>query len=94
VSEREFSEEERAEYAEQGIALPDGSYPMPDCDAVRDAIDAYGRAPESHREDLEALIRKQNEELQCGYRLEELGAGHEAHHEEHQEEEHGGEHEE
>jgi len=93
VSEREFTEEERAEYAENGQALPDGSYPMPDCDAVKRAIESYGRAPESHREDLAALIRKRNEELQCGYRLEELADPLAEHHEEHQEEEHDGEHE-
>jgi len=72
MTSREFSEEQRAEYARQGHALPDGSYPMPDCDAVRRAIDSYGRAPESHRKPLAALIRKRNDELGCGHHLEEL----------------------
>jgi hypothetical protein len=93
VSEREFTEEERTEYAQSGAALPDGSYPMPDCDAVGQAIEAYGRAPESHREDLAALIRKRNEELECGHDLGKLAAPGE-HREEHQEEGGGnGEHE-
>lgn len=72
MSEREFSEEERARLAEQGHALPDGSFPMPDCDAVRRAIDSYGRAPESHRPALRRLIRKENEERHCGHHLDRL----------------------
>jgi hypothetical protein len=91
MSEREFSEEERAQYAEEGTALPDGSYPQPDCDAVRRAIDAYGRAPESHRADLAALIRQQNEDLQCGYRLEELAGPGAGQHQD-QEGDHGSDH--
>lgn len=85
---REFTEEERTEYAETGQALPDGSYPMPDCDAVGDAIEAFGRAPESHRDDLAALIERRNDELKCGHDL--AGIRGEAHHGEHEE---AGEHE-
>jgi hypothetical protein len=66
VAERQFSEDERAELARAGHALPDGSYPMPDCDAVERARESYGRAPESHRAELAALINKRNEELSCG----------------------------
>jgi hypothetical protein len=69
---REYSEAERARLAREGKALRDGSYPMPDCGAVGDAIHAYGRAPESHRGDLAALIRKQNDELRCGHQLDRL----------------------
>jgi hypothetical protein len=69
VSERAFSEEERAELAERGEALPDGSYPMPDCDAVSRAIESYGRAPASHRAMLAELIRERNDELHCGHDL-------------------------
>jgi len=72
MAEREFSEEERRALAAKGHALPDGSYPQPDCDAVRRAINSYGRAPESHRAQLRALIRKRNQELHCGHRLQEL----------------------
>jgi hypothetical protein len=72
MSDREFSEEERAKLAREGHALPDGSYPMPDCDAVRRAIDSYGRAPDSHRASLRALIRKENEERGCGHNLDKL----------------------
>lgn len=70
MAEREFSEEERRSLAAQGHALPDGSFPMPDCDAVRRAHEAIGRAPESHREAVRRLANKRNRELGCG--LEEL----------------------
>jgi hypothetical protein len=72
VAERVFTEKERAELASKGHALPDGSYPMPDCDAVHRALNAYGRAPESHRGALAALLRKRNEELRCGHDMGEL----------------------
>jgi hypothetical protein len=83
MSDREFSEEERTEYAEMSPpqALPDGSYPMPDCDAVERAIEAFPHAPESHREDLAALIIRRNEELACGHDFHpaEAGGGGEEH---------------
>jgi hypothetical protein len=66
MAERQFSDEERHRLAQAGHALPDGSYPMPDCDAVRRAREAYGRAPESHRAALRALINRRNTELSCG----------------------------
>jgi hypothetical protein len=72
MAEREFSDGERARLAREGHALPDGSYPMPDCDAVRRAIDSYGRAPASHRRQLAALIRRRNAELGCGHKLDKL----------------------
>jgi hypothetical protein len=75
VAERHFSEEQRQHYAAERIALPDGSYPMPDCDAVRRAIDEYGRAPEGHRAVLAALIRRRNEELGCHHHLVKLAEG-------------------
>lgn len=68
----EISEQERREAAERGEALPDGSYPMRNCQEVHDAINAYGRAPESHRRELAALIRKRNDALQCNHHLEKL----------------------
>lgn len=68
----DLSEPARADAAAAGHALPDGSYPMRDCGEVGDAITAYGRAPESHRGQLAALIRRRNTELHCGHHLEEL----------------------
>jgi len=63
---RHFSEDERARLAREHHALPDGSYPMPDCDAVRRAHQAYGRAPASHRGAVRALANRRNRELSCG----------------------------
>ncbi len=69
---RQYSEDERSRLAAEGNALPDGSYPMPDCEAVGDAIESYGRAPGSHRHELAALIRRRNGELECGHHLDKL----------------------
>ena len=62
----DLSEKGRATSAKSGHALPDGSYPMPDCDAVARARQAYGRAPESHRAALVRKINQRNRELNCG----------------------------
>lgn len=71
-STQDYSEEARERAAAAGEALPDGSYPMRTCHEVGDAIDAYGRAPGSHRAQLAQLIRKRNAELQCGHNLDAL----------------------
>ena len=68
----EVSEEERARLAKAGHALPDGSYPIPDCEHLHCAEEAYGRAPDAHRGPLAALIRRRNSELGCGAHLEKL----------------------
>jgi len=66
MAERKFSEQERAALAKKGQALPDGSYPMPDCDAVKRAHESFGRVPDSHRAQLRTLANKRNRELGCG----------------------------
>lgn len=43
-AERKFPGDARDRYASQGVALPDGSFPIPDVDALRRAIQALGRA--------------------------------------------------
>lgn len=63
---REFTEAERSQLAAQHQALPDGSYPMPDCDAVRRAHESYGRAPEGHKAAVRELANRRNRELGCG----------------------------
>jgi hypothetical protein len=68
----DYSEQVRAQAARDGHALPDGSYPILNCQDLHDAADAYGRAPESHRAQLRALIRKENAERGCGVHLEKL----------------------
>lgn len=65
MAEREFSQEERERLAAEGKALPDGSYPIPDCDALHRAIQSYGRAPEEHRPALRRLIVRRKAALGC-----------------------------
>lgn len=43
---REFSQDARDEMADKGVALPDGSFPIPDKDALDRAIQSIGRAKE------------------------------------------------
>jgi hypothetical protein len=72
VAGHDYSEAARAKAADQGHALPDGSYPIRDCAELDDAIDAYGRAPDHHRAPLRGLINRRNGELGCGARLDRL----------------------
>jgi len=41
---KDYSEETRADYAEKGWALPDGSFPIADAGDLMDAIKSHGRA--------------------------------------------------
>lgn len=68
----DLTEEGRARSAAARHALPDGSYPIETCGDLDNAISAYGRAPESHRAELRALIRRRNDELGCGAHLDKL----------------------
>ena len=72
VAGHDYSETARRQAAARGEALPDGSYPMRDCAELADAIDAYGRAPQSHRAELAARIRQRNEQLGCHHHLDKL----------------------
>jgi hypothetical protein len=60
---RDFSDKIRADYASKGWALSDGSYPIPDIGALKRAIQSFGRAPASHKQELRALIVKRAKEL-------------------------------
>lgn len=44
LSNREFSTKVREKYSDKGIAMEDGSFPIPDKDALRRAIQSIGRA--------------------------------------------------
>lgn len=44
IEKRTYSDDERTKMAKEGVAMKDGSYPIPDKDALKDAISAYGRA--------------------------------------------------
>ena len=41
---REFPAKARDKMASKGVAMPDGSFPIPDKDALRRAIQSIGRA--------------------------------------------------
>lgn len=58
-----MSQDKRDQYAEQGVAMRDGSYPIPDKDHLHKAIQAFGRAPESKRSALKRHIRRRAKAL-------------------------------
>lgn len=58
---RMYSDESRTEMADEGVALPDGSYPIKDEADLRNAIQAYGRAKD--KEAAKAHIMKRASEL-------------------------------
>jgi hypothetical protein len=47
IQKRTYTQEQRDEYAKTGVAMPDGSYPIPDIGALHDAISSYGRSPDA-----------------------------------------------
>lgn len=58
LSPRNFSTDSRKKMADKGTAMPDGSYPIPDVDALKRAIQAVGRAPAGKRAAVIAHIKK------------------------------------
>jgi hypothetical protein len=56
MQKRAFTTDQRKRYAKEGIALPDGSYPIVNADDLRNAIHAYGRAKPSKRAKVRAHI--------------------------------------
>lgn len=58
LEKREFSGEERERLAGRGMALPDGSFPIVTKADLRNAIQAFGRAPEDKRRQVARHIRK------------------------------------
>lgn len=65
LSERDFSEEVREKYSKRGEAMPGGSYPIPDKDALRRAIQAFGRAKPEDRAKVKAHIKAAAKRLNC-----------------------------
>ena len=55
---RTFSTKSREKFAKKSVALPDGSFPIPDKDALRRAIASFGRAPEEKRAQVKAHIKR------------------------------------
>lgn len=56
MADRSWTQAERRELAARGEAMPDGSYPTPDPDALERAFEAYGRAPEHERPALRRYL--------------------------------------
>ncbi len=58
-----ISEEERMTLAEEGKAMPDGSYPIRNVDDLKNAIQAYGRSKASERKAVRKHIIKRARKL-------------------------------
>lgn len=61
----EISEEERRQAEEAGDTAYGTSYPIRNCEDLANAIQAYGRAPESERARLRQFIVRRKAELGC-----------------------------
>lgn len=64
---RDVSSEEREKLADEGKAMPDGSFPIANCDDLKNAIQAIGRA--SDPEAVRRHIIKRANQLDCGQHL-------------------------
>lgn len=60
---KEYDQEARDRMADEGTAMPDGSYPIADCEDLSNAIQAIGRAKDP--EATKAHIRKRKSALGC-----------------------------
>lgn len=58
VGKRTYTEEERRRLAAKGQAMPDGSFPIPDVDALKDAIQSIGRTGPAKRPRVIAFIKR------------------------------------
>ena len=56
------------ELAAKGEAMPDGSYPTPDCDYLSHAVEAYGRETKD-KAALRRYLTRRAIELGCADRL-------------------------
>ena len=60
---KDYSPEQRERMAKSGAALPDGSYPIADCEDLKNAIQAIGRAKDPEK--TKAHIKKRKSALGC-----------------------------
>lgn len=62
LASRTFSEDKRDEYAGKGVAMKDGSFPIPDRGALRRAIQSFGRG-KGDKAAIKAHIKKRAKAL-------------------------------
>ena len=62
---KNYTAEQRKKMAKAGTAMPDGSFPIADCEDVSNARQSIGRAPESKRSAVQAHINKRAKALSC-----------------------------
>lgn len=60
-----YTAPERRRMAKSGVAMPDGSFPIPNCAAYMDARRAIGRAAPGKRARVQAHISKRGKALGC-----------------------------
>lgn len=60
---RNYDAEQRRDMAKRGLALPDGSFPVADCEDLKNAIQAIGRASDPAK--AKAHIKKRASALGC-----------------------------
>lgn len=65
MAEKYISPEARREAEEEGETAYGTSYPIRNCDELRRAIQAYGRAPEDERAHLRRFIVRRKAGLGC-----------------------------
>jgi hypothetical protein len=63
---RDFTTKQRKKAASSGSAMPDGSFPIENCDDWMNARRAIGRAPAAKRPAVQAHINKRGKALNCG----------------------------
>lgn len=62
---KNYDSKARKRMAKSGTAMPDGSYPIADCEDVSNARQSIGRSPESRRTAVQAHINKRARALGC-----------------------------
>lgn len=62
---KDYSEADRKRMAKNGQAMPDGSFPIANCQDLKNAERAIGRAPESKRPAVERHIARRRNSLGC-----------------------------
>jgi hypothetical protein len=62
---KDYSPEQRRRMAKEGRAMPDGSFPIADCEDAQNARRSVGRAKPEKRDAVQAHIKKRMRALRC-----------------------------